>query len=141
MTVGELKKRLEGYPDDMPVVVPHSSIIVEKDIIDDIIEDTEFVYENGYGIYYDGLLRNLEQGEVNIYENGDEYPDDYESHCGDPYWRLRKFTKFKVDSDCSVTVRYGHDDAVLVIGEYNYAISDLDSDIGAKLYDECLLIC
>lgn len=141
MTVAELRKRLEDYPDDMPVVVPHSSIIVEKDIIDDIIEDTEFVCENGYGIYYDGLLRNLEQGEVSIYENGDKYPDDYESHCDDPYWRLRRFTKFKVDSDCSVTVRYEHDDAVLVIGEYQYAVSDLDSDIGAKLYDECLLIC
>lgn len=132
MTVAELRKRLEDYPDDMPVVVKHSSIIVEKDIIDDIIEDTEFVCENGYGIYYDGLLRNLEQGEVSIYENGDKYPDDYESHCGDPYWRLRRFTKFKVDSDCSVTVRYGHDDAVLVIGEYQYAVSDLDSDIGIQ---------
>lgn len=141
MTVAELRKRLEDYPDDMPVVVKHSSIVVEKDIIDDVIEDIEFVYENGYGIYYDGLLRNLEQGEVSVYENGDKYQDDYESHCDDPYWRLRRFTKFKVDSDCSVTVRYEHDDAVLVIGEYNYAVSDLDSDIGAKLYDDCLLIC
>ena len=34
MTVCELKKRLDGYPDDMPVVVLHSSVIVEKDIID-----------------------------------------------------------------------------------------------------------
>ena len=46
-----------------------------------------------------------------------------------------------LDGDCSVIVNYEHGDAVLVIGEYQYAVSDLDSYIGAKLYDDCLLIC
>ena len=139
MTVGELKKRLEDYPDDMPVVVRHSSIVVEKDFDSN---DFEFVHELGYGIHYDGLLRNLEQGVYHVYENGDTFPKDRDSHEEDePYWRYRNFTKFKVDSDCTITARYEHIDAELVIGEYQFAVRNLDSDIGANLYDDCLLIC
>lgn len=141
MTVGELKKRLEDYPDDMPVVVKHSSIVVEKDYVTGA-DDFELVCETGYGVHYDGLLKNLEQGVRYVYENGDTFPDDCDNHEEDePYWRYKNFTKFKIDSDCTITARYEYADVKLVIGEYQSATLNLDSDIGANLYDECLLIC
>jgi hypothetical protein len=105
-------------------------------------DDFELVCETGYGVHYDGLLKNLEQGVRYVYENGDIFPDDCDNHEEDePYWRYKNFTKFKIDSDCTITARYEYADVKLVIGEYQFATLNLDSDIGANLYDECLLIC
>lgn len=138
MTVGELKRRLQDYPDDMPVIVESHSLVVSKQEIQDPVYDMTIINPRVDCITGKNVLKTYKQTNRRLYENGSEsFPDDYENG-----FHEKDVAVFETTEGSVVEATERFRDALLVIGEYNISVSSTDIDhLGErKFYPIALLI-
>ena len=142
MTVKELKERLEGYPDDMPVVVENFVIEVKKDKFEDVTD---------FEILTPSIAPDTPMSEklfkdyklTKTFLNADETVNNNPmEHFTYKSFYEESEIKFKHSDNCKVVLTENYREVVSVMGESNIAVDNREIDkLGThNFFEECLLI-
>ena len=138
MTVGELKKRLQDYPDDIPVIVESHSLFVAKKEIKDAVDDMTVISPRLDHITGKNVFKKYKRTRYRLCLDGSEsHPDDYVNGFYE-----KDVSVFETTEDSVVEAEECFHDVSLVIGEHNISVGETEIDhIGKrKFYPIALLI-